>query len=123
MSPEELAEAAEIYAQQTGYPIQYQWTLIEGVNDSQAELDGIVRLLKGKFGVLNMIPFNEVGGLTFRRPSWERAAEIARHLHRRGVLTKLRQSAGQDVEGGCGQLRARATRPSGRVIPLQPVAG
>jgi 23S rRNA (adenine2503-C2)-methyltransferase len=37
----------------------------------------------------------------------ERAAEIARTLHRRGILTKLRNSAGQDVEGGCGQLRAR----------------
>lgn len=36
--------------------------------------------------------------------------EIARWLHRRGVLTKLRQSAGQDVDGGCGQLRARAER-------------
>ena len=33
---------------------------------------------------------------------------MARSLHRRGVLTKLRHSAGQDVEGGCGQLRARA---------------
>jgi 23S rRNA (adenine2503-C2)-methyltransferase len=33
---------------------------------------------------------------------------MARRLHRRGVLTKLRRSAGQDVEGGCGQLRARA---------------
>jgi len=33
---------------------------------------------------------------------------LARSLHRRGVLAKLRHSAGQDVEGGCGQLRARA---------------
>jgi 23S rRNA (adenine2503-C2)-methyltransferase len=33
---------------------------------------------------------------------------MARRLHLRGVLTKLRHSAGQDVEGGCGQLRARA---------------
>jgi 23S rRNA (adenine2503-C2)-methyltransferase len=32
---------------------------------------------------------------------------MARTLHQRGVLTKLRQSAGQDVDGGCGQLRAR----------------
>ena len=33
---------------------------------------------------------------------------MARVLHRRGVLTKLRHSAGQDVDGGCGQLRARS---------------
>jgi 23S rRNA (adenine2503-C2)-methyltransferase len=56
-----------------------------------------------------------VDGIDFRRPSWERAAEIARTLHRRGILTKLRQSAGQDVDAGCGQLRAR----SARVIPLR----
>jgi 23S rRNA (adenine2503-C2)-methyltransferase len=107
MTPEELVEAAEIYAQQTGYPIQYQWTLLEGVNDTKEEIEGIVRLLKGKYALMNMIPYNSVDDLPFRRPSWERAAEIARTLHRQGIITKLRNSAGQDVEGGCGQLRAR----------------
>ena len=120
IEPEALVEAGERYARATGYPIQYQWTLIEGVNDGEDELDGIVRLLSGKYAVMNMIPFNAVEGLDFRRPSWERAAAIARSLHRRGILTKLRQSAGQDVEGGCGQLRARAGRTSSKVIALQP---
>jgi len=108
MAPQDLVALGERYARATGYPIQYQWTLLEGVNDGADELDGIVRLLAGRFGVLNLIPYNAVDGLDFRRPAWERAAAIARSLHRRGVLTKLRQSAGQDVEGGCGQLRARA---------------
>jgi 23S rRNA (adenine2503-C2)-methyltransferase len=108
MTPEALVAAGERYARATGYPIQYQWTLLEGVNDGADEIEGIVRLLAGKYGVLNMIPFNKVDGVDFRRPSWERCAEIARTLHRRGVLTKLRQSAAQDVDGGCGQLRARS---------------
>jgi 23S rRNA (adenine2503-C2)-methyltransferase len=120
MTPQELVDAGEHYARATGYPIQYQWTLIEGVNDGADEIEGIVRLLAGKYGVLNMIPFNRVDGLDFRRPSWERAAEIARTLHRRGVLTKLRQSAAQDVDGGCGQLRAR-TIPL-RAIPVAAAA-
>jgi 23S rRNA (adenine2503-C2)-methyltransferase len=107
MSPEALVEAGERYARATGYPIQYQWTLLEGVNDGEAELEGIVRLLHGKYALMNLIPYNEVEALDFKRPSWERAAEMARWLHRRGVLTKLRHSAGQDVDGGCGQLRAR----------------
>lgn len=107
MTPGELVESAEAYARQTGYPIQYQWTLIEGVNDSDEELEGIVRLLKGKYAIMNMIPFNTVDGLDFRRPSAERCRSIARQLHERGVLTKMRQSAGQDIDGGCGQLRAR----------------
>jgi 23S rRNA (adenine2503-C2)-methyltransferase len=123
ISPEELVEAGEHYARTTGYPIQYQWTLLEGVNDGDDEIEGIARLLAGRYAVMNLIPFNAVDGLEFKRPSWERAAAMARALHRRGVLTKLRHSAGQDVEGGCGQLRARAQRPVGRVITLQPAAG
>jgi len=107
ISPEDLVEAGERYARATGYPIQYQWTLIEGVNDSAEEIEGIVRLLKGKYALMNMIPYNAVPDLPYERPSWDKAAAIARSLHQRGVLTKLRQSAGQDVDGGCGQLRAR----------------
>lgn len=108
IDPADLVEEGERYARATGYPVQYQWTLIEGVNDDGEELDGIVRLLKGKYAVMNMIPYNTVADLPFKRPDWERAAEIARTLHRRGVLTKLRHSAGQDVDAGCGQLRARS---------------
>ena len=119
--PEALVVAGEAYARATGYPIQYQWTLIEGVNDGDDEIDGIVRLLTGKYALMNLIPYNAVDGLAFQRPSWERAAQIARTLHRRGVLTKLRHSAGQDVDAGCGQLRARAEAPTRRVaIPVVP---
>jgi 23S rRNA (adenine2503-C2)-methyltransferase len=110
ISPEDLVEAADAYARASGYPIQYQWTLLDGVNDGPEELDGIVRLLKGRYGLLNMIPFNSNEGLPFQRPSWERARAIAAELSARGVLTKLRDSAGQDVEGGCGQLRAREAK-------------
>ena len=108
IDPAELVELGEAYARATGYPIQYQWTLIEGVNDSEAELEGIVRLLGGKYAMMNFIPYNAVDGLGFRRPSRERANEMAGQLHQRGILTRLRDSAGQDIDGACGQLRARA---------------
>ncbi|WP_374403521.1 RNA methyltransferase [Niveibacterium sp.] len=107
IDPADLVEMGERYARSTGYPIQYQWTLIDGVNDGNDELEGIVRLLAGKYAIMNMIPYNTVPELEFKRPAWERATAIARTLHQRGVLTKLRNSAGQDVDGGCGQLRAR----------------
>ncbi|MEO6280626.1 RNA methyltransferase [Roseateles sp.] len=119
LTPEQLVDAADAYARASGYPIQYQWTLLDGVNDGADELDGIVRLLKGRYGLLNMIPFNSAPGLPFTRPSWERARAIAAELCSRGVLTKLRDSAGQDVEGGCGQLRAReAVGRAGRVVRI-----
>ncbi|MDQ5946299.1 MAG: rRNA (adenine2503-C2)-methyltransferase, partial [Pseudomonadota bacterium] len=113
ITPEELVDRGEAYARASGYPIQYQWTLLEGVNDNAAEIDGIVRLLAGKYAVMNLIPYNSNEGFGFRRPDWEQAREMLRTLHQRGVLTKLRNSAGQDIDGGCGQLRARSTEQAG----------
>ncbi len=107
IAPDELVELGEIYARATGYPIQYQWTLIDGVNDSEDEIEGIIRLLSGKYAMMNLIPYNTVADLPYRRPSRDKAAAMARTLHRHGILTKLRNSAGQDIDGGCGQLRAR----------------
>ncbi len=103
----ELVERGEHYARATGYPLQYQWTLLAGVNDGDDEIEGIVSLLRGKYAILNMIPYNHVDGFDHRRPSDERCTEIFRALNQRGVLTRLRQSAGQDADAGCGQLRSR----------------
>ena len=112
----ELVELAEAYARATHYPIQYQWTLLAGVNDGDDEIDRIAALLHGKYAVLNLIPWNAVDGLGFERPTSARIAALALALNRRGILTKLRNSAGQDVDAGCGQLRART-------LPLQRVSG
>jgi 23S rRNA (adenine2503-C2)-methyltransferase len=111
LDPGWLVEQADAYARASGYPLQVQWTLLAGVND--AEDEDILALLKGRHAVLNLIPFNRVEGLPFERPDWEAARAMAARLTKRGLLTKLRDSAGQDVEGGCGQLRARlqAERP------------
>ena len=108
IDPEELVALGEAYARATGYPIQYQWTLLEGVNDSDAEMDAIARLLAGKYAMMNFIPFNTVDGLAFRRPAMARAAALAGILHQRGIIVRLRDSAGQAIDGGCGQLRARS---------------
>ena len=120
LSPDELVELGEQYARQTGYPIQYQWTLIEGVNDSAEEMDGIVRLLTGKYAIMNLIPYNTIDDLGFKRPAAERAIALAKSLHSRRILTKLRNSAGQDIDGGCGQLRARAAPEKPRKIHFIP---
>ena len=133
IAPAELVRLGEEYARRVGYPVQYQWTLLKDINDGQDELDEILRLLKGKYAVLNLIPFNSFesasfesddfagnnlednhsadnkpAGDAYQRPDVTRIIEIVHYLHARGVLTKVRNSAGQDVNGGCGQLRARA---------------
>jgi 23S rRNA (adenine2503-C2)-methyltransferase len=108
IDPEELVDLGERYARATGYPIQYQWTLLAGVNDGDAEIERLAELLAGKYAMMNFIPFNTVDGLAFRRPALARAAELAGRLHQHGIVARLRDSAGQDIEGGCGQLRARS---------------
>lgn len=116
ISPEELVELGEAYARTTDYPIQYQWTLLAGINDSLEEADGILRLLKGKFAVMNLIPYNSLEADDYQRPDGDRIIELVRYLHSRGVLTKVRNSAGQDIDGGCGQLRARAEKVNTRLL-------
>ena len=119
--PADLVAQGERYARATGYPIQYQWTLLRGVNDGDDEVEGIARLLQGRYAMMNLIPYNTVSALGFSRPEGEHAAAMARALNRRGVLTRLRRSAGQDVEAGCGQLRARDL--SHPVIKLNALVG
>ncbi|MDR2452900.1 MAG: RNA methyltransferase [Candidatus Accumulibacter sp.] len=108
VAPEELIELGEKYARATSYPIQYQWTLLDGINDSIDEADRLARLLAGKYAMINYIPFNAVAGTGFRRPDPRRAGALVAHLRRRGIVACLRDSAGQDIDGGCGQLRSRA---------------
>ncbi len=113
VDPSELVALAEEYALASGIPTQYQWTLMAGVNDGDDELEGIQRLLDGRYGVINFIPWNRVDGVAYERPSLERMRAMSQWLHERGILAKLRRSAGQDVDGACGQLRARAATPAG----------
>ena len=118
ISPNELVALGDDYARATGYPMQVQWTLLDGINDHAGEVEGLVRLLAGKLAVLNLIPYNAVDGLAWARPADERALAMARELQRRGILTKLRRSAGQDVQAGCGQLQARHESGARRRIEI-----
>ena len=108
ITPADLVNFGESYAHAGGYPVQYQWTLLKGINDGQDEFDAVIRLLKGKKAVLNLIPFNSLEGDDYQRPDSEHILEIVRYLNANGVLATIRNSAGQDIDGGCGQLRARA---------------
>jgi 23S rRNA (adenine2503-C2)-methyltransferase len=126
IAPDALVEAADRYARASGYPVQVQWTLLAGVNDGDDELQGLQRLLQGRRMMLNLIPFNRVEGSGYERPDWDHAVAMTRALNQAGILTRLRRSAAQDVDGGCGQLRARvaagAVPPARRVVPVAAAA-
>ena len=106
--PRELLESALDYADRVGHPLQLQWTLLRGINDTDEELERLIAWLRGRRVAVNFIPFNEVEGFDHERTSGDRAHEMTRALHANGIIAKLRLSAAQDVYGGCGQLRARS---------------
>lgn len=107
IAPEALLEAALAYADRTGHPLLVQWTVLEGVNDSLEEARRLAALLRERRAIVNYIPFNAVEGAGFRRPPIERCVDLVRAVKAGGVLSTLRMSAGQEVDGGCGQLHAR----------------
>ncbi len=107
MPVNEIMDFADEYATLGAYPIQFQWTLLKDINDDEKEVDDLIALWKRRRAILNMIPVNFVEGNSFTRPSEERMEEIARKLKENHVLLKYRNSAAQEVDGGCGQLRAR----------------
>ena len=72
------------------------------------EVENVIFLWKGQKAILNMIPVNnKIAGSPYERPSDEAMLSIAERLKKGCVLLKYRHSAAQEVEGGCGQLRAR----------------
>ena len=110
LSVTEIISRAQAYSDAVKYPVQYEWVLIRGVNDGKDEIEKLASLLEGKNAMLNFIPVNRVEGSDFVRPEKGRCLELAEILRSRGGVAKIRVSAAQDVEGGCGQLRARTLK-------------
>ena len=82
--------------------------MIDGVNDSDAQADLLVRLLKGQPGHVNLIPLNEVEESPLK-PS-RRVAAFQKRLESQGVTATVRRKLGGDIDASCGQLRRKAMR-------------
>lgn len=104
---EELIERTLHYAEKTKYPAQIEWTLIEGVNDSAEEVKRLAELLNPRLAMVNFIAVNAVTGSPFKRPCSLHMQDLITILRSQGFVATLRESAAQEIEGGCGQLRAR----------------
>ncbi len=118
LTVKEILEFGTRYAEAGKYPIQYQWTLINGLNDGIDEINTLASLWSRQ-AILNMIPVNAVEGSPFTRPSAEQIEKIKEACRANGILLKFRDSAAQDVDGGCGQLRARSLKRKPACQPAQ----
>ena len=103
----DIVAAADAYARDVGTPLQVEWTLLAGINDSDRDIDELCTVLQGVRGFVNFIVYNTVEGLPFTAPSRERIIAMARAVKARGILATVRDSSGPDAQAACGQLRLR----------------
>jgi 23S rRNA (adenine2503-C2)-methyltransferase len=82
----------------------FEYTLLDKVNDSAEDAQRLVRRLRGLRAKVNLIPFNEWPGTSFRRPPAERILAFQRALLDAGLTATIRWSKGEDVGAACGQL-------------------
>jgi len=101
----ETIAAARKYFEKTGREVTYECVLLAGVNDSAADAAALAAALSGERAFVNLIPYNEVEGLPYRRPSPRKVAGFERALKSRGVNVHLRDSRGRGAKAACGQLR------------------
>lgn len=101
----ELLAACKKWFDKTGREITLEYTLLHGVNDRPEHAEELARFAKTVRSNVNLIRYNEVKGLPFKRPETEDVLEFQRLLRERNVNVHIRASRGRDIAAACGQLR------------------
>lgn len=112
-----LAEADALFAA-TGREYTVEYVLLDGVNDAPEQARALGALLRGRRCHANLIPWNPVAGMGFRRPPRERQEAFARALQEAGVSVTLRRSLGRETDAACGQLRRRSLASGSGPLPV-----
>ncbi len=108
----EVVAAAREHARTTGRRISYEYTMIGGVNDTPADADALVDLLRGDHAHVNLIPMNPVAHTPWQASPMPVIEAFATTLRDAGIGTTIRRNRGQEVGAACGQLAAeRAGEP------------
>jgi 23S rRNA (adenine2503-C2)-methyltransferase len=102
---ESILEAADRYFDTTGRRLTFEYVLLKDLNDSQQCAEQLVKLLRGRTAMLNVIPYNPVPGLPYETPTAEMIHQFRRILMEAGINVMFRQRKGDDIQAACGQLR------------------
>jgi 23S rRNA (adenine2503-C2)-methyltransferase len=106
----ELVNACEEYQHEKGRMITLEYILIAGVNDAIGQTKPLASLARKLFAKVNLIPYNQVEGLEWERPSEEACEHFLAALEKEKVTATLRREKGGDIDAACGQLRLKTER-------------
>lgn len=90
--------------------ITFEYVMLDGVNDSDAEARKLVRLLDGIPAKINLIPFNPWPGSPYTCSSWARIEGFADIVNRAGYASPIRTPRGRDILAACGQLKSESVK-------------
>ena len=102
---DEVMEACEYYFTKTGRRMSYEYSLVQGVNDTNNDAKELIQLLKGRNCHVNLIPVNPVTELHYQRPDRSASLDFKNKLEKSGINVTIRREMGTDIDGACGQLR------------------
>lgn len=114
----ELMAALERYPLSPRRRITIEYTLIKGVNDSDADARTLVKLLRKIRCKVNLIPMNPVAGTPFEMPSDQRVDAFQAILWREGIGVFVRKQRGDDIAAACGQLALQGELAKKRRLPM-----
>jgi len=102
-----LMQALEYYYEMKKKRITFEYVLIKGINDSIYDAKALAQLTKNIPCKINIIPFNPIDGVSYKRPGEKTIKRFIDYLYPIAQAVTLRESRGNDINGACGQLRSR----------------
>ena len=99
-----LKNALKYYYNKTKNKVTYEYVMLNEINDSIEDVNNLVKFSRIIPSKVNLIEFNIVDGINFKKSSQERTQKFMEALKKEGVTVNLRKSRGEDVGAACGQL-------------------
>ena len=101
----DVLAACDYYFEKTGRRISYEYSLVAGENDTEAEADALGKLLKGKNCHVNLIPVNPIKERDYKQSSFKNVLNFRKRLEKYNLNVTIRRELGADIGSACGQLR------------------
>jgi 23S rRNA (adenine2503-C2)-methyltransferase len=103
----ELIETCRTYRQKRRKRIMFEYTLLDGINDSDDDAGKLAELLREVPCKINLLAVNPAGDMPYKSPNPERILGFQKILRDRGFTVFIRQSRGEDIAAACGQLAGK----------------
>ncbi|MEC9340315.1 MAG: 23S rRNA (adenine(2503)-C(2))-methyltransferase RlmN [Pseudomonadota bacterium] len=112
-----MAACKRFIAPEKNRKVTFEYTLMDGVNDSPVQARALVRLLSGVPSKINLIPFNPFPGAPYRRSSDAAIERFKEILLKHGFIATVRRTRGEDIDAACGQLVGQVQPRTRRSVP------